>query len=263
MPSRTQARTVDSGEIIIRAVAEGDQAVICVSDNGCGVPQENLSKLYDPFFTTKEVGRGTGQGLAISHSIVVDKHGGEISVSSEVGVGTQFTVRLPIAGRARTSGLMKDILFVDDERELLDSLRARLYKHRHDWNMRFVSSGDEAIAALEQQKYDLVVSDVRMPGMDGGQLLTVVKQRWPERDAHHRLGLFGSRASGAADLPRASIRRQALRRPRIGKHHRTLFLSAGIARPGAAAQGGRQHRQTAGDAENLWLIAGRPRAAHA
>jgi PAS domain S-box-containing protein len=89
----------DSGEIIIRAAAEGDQAVICVSDNGCGVPKENLSKLYDPFFTTKEVGRGTGQGLAISHAIVVDKHGGEISVNSEVGVGTQFTVRLPIAGR--------------------------------------------------------------------------------------------------------------------------------------------------------------------
>jgi HD-like signal output (HDOD) protein/ActR/RegA family two-component response regulator len=74
---------------------------------------------------------------------------------------------------------MKDILFVDDERDLLDSLRARLYKHRHDWNMKFVSSGDEAIAALEQQRFDLVVSDVRMPGMDGGQLLTVVKQRWP------------------------------------------------------------------------------------
>ena len=74
---------------------------------------------------------------------------------------------------------MRDILFVDDERDLLDSLRARLYKHRHDWNMKFVSSGDEAIAALEQQGYDLVVSDVRMPGMDGGQLLTVVKQRWP------------------------------------------------------------------------------------
>jgi len=74
---------------------------------------------------------------------------------------------------------VKDILFVDDERDLLDSLRARLYKHRHDWNMKFVASGEEAIAALEQQRFDLVVSDVRMPGMDGGQLLTVVKQRWP------------------------------------------------------------------------------------
>jgi two-component system NtrC family sensor kinase len=89
----------DTGQITIRVAQEGEQAVISVSDNGCGVPAENLSKLYDPFFTTKEVGRGTGQGLAISHSIVVDKHGGEISVASEVGVGTQFTIRLPIAGR--------------------------------------------------------------------------------------------------------------------------------------------------------------------
>jgi HD-like signal output (HDOD) protein len=74
---------------------------------------------------------------------------------------------------------MKDILFVDDEPELLDSLRARLYKHRHEWNMKFVLSGADAIATLEQQRVDLIVSDVRMPGMDGGQLLSVVKQRWP------------------------------------------------------------------------------------
>jgi signal transduction histidine kinase len=96
---KDSGKDVDTGQITIRAVQEGEQAVISVSDNGCGVPAENLSKLYDPFFTTKEVGRGTGQGLAISHSIVVDKHGGEISVASEVGVGTRFTVRLPIAGR--------------------------------------------------------------------------------------------------------------------------------------------------------------------
>jgi HD-like signal output (HDOD) protein len=74
---------------------------------------------------------------------------------------------------------MKDIIFVDDEQDLLDSLRARLYKHRHDWNMKFVVSGDEAIAVFERQPIDLIVSDVRMPGMDGGQLLSVVKQRWP------------------------------------------------------------------------------------
>ncbi len=96
---KDSGKDADSGEILIRAHPQGDQAVICVRDNGCGVPEENLSKLYDPFFTTKEVGRGTGQGLAISHSIVVDKHGGEINVSSQMGVGTEFTVRLPISGR--------------------------------------------------------------------------------------------------------------------------------------------------------------------
>jgi signal transduction histidine kinase len=96
---KDSGKDVDTGEIKIRLGVEGDEAVIRVSDNGCGVPPENLSKLYDPFFTTKEVGRGTGQGLAISHSIVVDKHDGEIGVSSDVGVGTEFTVRLPIRGR--------------------------------------------------------------------------------------------------------------------------------------------------------------------
>jgi HD-like signal output (HDOD) protein len=74
---------------------------------------------------------------------------------------------------------MKDILFVDDDRDLLDGLRARLYKHRHDWNMKFVTGGAEALAAFEQQHVDLIVSDVRMPGMDGAQLLSTVKQRWP------------------------------------------------------------------------------------
>jgi len=97
-------KDAETGEISIRATVEAADAVITVSDNGCGVPAENLSKLYDPFFTTKEVGRGTGQGLAISHSIVVDKHGGEIAVASELGVGTQFTVRLPIAGRSGRAG---------------------------------------------------------------------------------------------------------------------------------------------------------------
>jgi signal transduction histidine kinase len=96
---KDSGRELDTGEITIGLFAEGEEAVIVVRDNGCGVPAENLSKIYDPFFTTKEVGRGTGQGLAISHSIVVDKHCGDISVSSELGVGTQFTVRLPMAGR--------------------------------------------------------------------------------------------------------------------------------------------------------------------
>jgi HD-like signal output (HDOD) protein len=75
---------------------------------------------------------------------------------------------------------MKNIVFVDDERELLDGLRARLYKHRNDWSMQFVESGEEALKIFEQEPVDLIVSDVRMPGMDGGQLLAAVKQRWPK-----------------------------------------------------------------------------------
>lgn len=93
-------KDINTGEIKISTAVSGDTAVIRISDNGCGVPAENLSKLYDPFFTTKEVGRGTGQGLAITHSILVDKHGGDISVDSRVGVGTEFTLRIPIGGRS-------------------------------------------------------------------------------------------------------------------------------------------------------------------
>jgi HD-like signal output (HDOD) protein/ActR/RegA family two-component response regulator len=74
---------------------------------------------------------------------------------------------------------MKHIIFVDDEQALLDGLRARLYKHRGDWEMKFYASGDEALAEFERQKIDLIVSDVRMPGMDGGQLLATIKERWP------------------------------------------------------------------------------------
>jgi two-component system NtrC family sensor kinase len=92
-------RDSSTGEITVSTAVDGDTVVICVRDNGCGIPADNLSKLYDPFFTTKEVGRGTGQGLAITHSIVVDKHGGQIGVTSSAGNGTEFTLRLPIEGR--------------------------------------------------------------------------------------------------------------------------------------------------------------------
>jgi signal transduction histidine kinase len=78
---------------------EGNCVLVRISDNGCGIPPEHLDKIYDPFFTTKEVGRGTGQGLAITRSIIVDKHGGQIRVNSVVGKGTEFILQLPIVSR--------------------------------------------------------------------------------------------------------------------------------------------------------------------
>ncbi len=93
-------KELGSGEIHISSAVDGDAVVIRVRDNGCGIPAEHLSRVYDPFFTTKEVGRGTGQGLAITRSIIVDKHAGDVSVKSTVGVGSEFTLRLPIGGGA-------------------------------------------------------------------------------------------------------------------------------------------------------------------
>ena len=89
-------RDTDTGRITIRTALAGEWAELTFEDNGCGIPQDVIDKIYDPFFTTKEVGRGSGQGLAIARSIIVDKHSGRINVVSTPGHGTCFTVRLPV-----------------------------------------------------------------------------------------------------------------------------------------------------------------------
>jgi two-component system NtrC family sensor kinase len=85
-----------NGTIKIRTIRSGDNSIdLTIEDTGCGIPKENLGKIFDPFFTTKPQGKGTGLGLAICHGLI-DKLDGSISVKSEVGKGTTFTVRLPI-----------------------------------------------------------------------------------------------------------------------------------------------------------------------
>ncbi len=86
------------GRIGISTRAAGGWVEIRISDTGCGIPESIRRRIYDPFFTTKGVGKGTGQGLAIARSIVVDRHGGTIGCESEVGKGTTFVVRLPLEG---------------------------------------------------------------------------------------------------------------------------------------------------------------------
>ncbi|MBC7977999.1 MAG: HAMP domain-containing protein, partial [Myxococcales bacterium] len=91
-------RTYGTGKIVIRTTASDDNVVISIQDNGCGIPAAVLDKIYDPFFTTKEIGKGTGQGLAIARAVVVDKHRGTIDVTSQPGQGATFTITLPIGG---------------------------------------------------------------------------------------------------------------------------------------------------------------------
>ncbi len=86
----------DNNKIIISTSATKKKVTIAVSDTGCGIPKENMSKIFNPFFTTKEVGKGTGQGLSISYDIVVKKHGGSLTVESEPGKGTTFIIELPM-----------------------------------------------------------------------------------------------------------------------------------------------------------------------
>jgi two-component system NtrC family sensor kinase len=85
------------GDITIETKTDGDHVVVRVSDTGGGIPPEIINRIFDPFFTSKEVGKGTGLGLSVSHGIV-EKHGGTIAVESKVGTGTTFTIRLPIEG---------------------------------------------------------------------------------------------------------------------------------------------------------------------
>jgi len=89
--------TPRKGVITVRTRCRGGWAEIQIGDNGIGIPEDIRPHIFDPFFTTKAIGRGTGQGLAICYPVIVEKHGGVITFESEVGCGTIFTLRLPLA----------------------------------------------------------------------------------------------------------------------------------------------------------------------
>jgi two-component system, NtrC family, sensor kinase len=89
----------DGGTLTFRAFVERRRLAIEIEDTGVGIPTEDMSKVFEPFFTTKEVGKGTGLGLAVCYGIITD-HGGRLSVRSNVGRGSTFTIFLPVTGKA-------------------------------------------------------------------------------------------------------------------------------------------------------------------
>jgi signal transduction histidine kinase len=91
--------TKERGEIVVRSWSTEHHVHVSITDSGIGIPDDIRDRIYEPFFTTKEVGRGTGQGLAIARSVIVDKHGGTLHLDSTVGLGTTFTIVLPIGER--------------------------------------------------------------------------------------------------------------------------------------------------------------------
>ena len=91
----------DRGRIVVRTQSEGDDVLISISDSGAGIPEEIADRVFDPFFTTREVGRGTGQGLTVSRSLVVERHHGTLTFETRAGKGTTFTIRLPIRSSRR------------------------------------------------------------------------------------------------------------------------------------------------------------------
>ncbi len=88
--------TDERGLIRVRTRHEADRVEITIGDTGCGIPDNVRDRIFEPFFTTKAVGRGTGQGLSIARSVIVEKHGGSLTFDSTLGIGTTFTIRLPL-----------------------------------------------------------------------------------------------------------------------------------------------------------------------
>ncbi len=84
------------GEILVKTRMEANYVVLEISDNGPGIPEDILSKIFEPFFSKKEIGQGTGLGLSISYEIIVKNHKGKMEVESKVGKGTKFTIKLPL-----------------------------------------------------------------------------------------------------------------------------------------------------------------------
>jgi signal transduction histidine kinase len=85
----------EKGTIEINSQYSNGQITVSIKDDGCGIPEDKIDKLFDPFYTTKPLGKGTGLGLAISYGIIQD-HKGKIDIESKQGVGSTFTISLPV-----------------------------------------------------------------------------------------------------------------------------------------------------------------------
>jgi two-component system, cell cycle sensor histidine kinase and response regulator CckA len=190
----------DSAQLAHKGMPAADYVRIAITDTGTGIPADIRDKIFEPFFSTKEVGKGTGLGLSTVYGII-KQTGGFIYVDSEIGRGTSFHIFLPrhhaepeveaeahaANGAAKPDAKPRTdltgqgmILLVEDE-EGLRSLNARGLRSR-GYSVIEASNGIEAMEALEQEggTVDLVVSDVVMPEMDGPTLLKAMRDRNPE-----------------------------------------------------------------------------------
>jgi PAS domain S-box-containing protein len=170
-------------------VKPGRYVRLTVSDTGHGMPPATMQRIFEPYFTTKEVGEGTGLGMAVIHGIVKD-HGGGITVSSEPGKGTTFNVFFPVTETqtrlettvsAPTSPSRGErILFVDDEEVIVEMGQAVL--RRLGYNVVVQTNPVEALALFrsDPQAFDLIITDLTMPKMTGLELISEIKLLRPE-----------------------------------------------------------------------------------
>ncbi|MBW2732043.1 MAG: hybrid sensor histidine kinase/response regulator [Deltaproteobacteria bacterium] len=169
---------IEDNEIRVRTWQEGEEVCAEVRDSGRGVAEEHLSHLFEPFFSTKDIGVSTGLGLSISKNIVED-YEGRIDVTSAVGEGTSFIVRLPIRAAHEPPQVMQQskaesgahthgrVLVIDDEA----GIRAAMLRMLDGHTVIEAKSGEEALKILEaDQAFDVILCDVMMPGMSGTEL---------------------------------------------------------------------------------------------
>jgi two-component system, cell cycle sensor histidine kinase and response regulator CckA len=179
----------------------GDYATLAVSDDGVGMSRETQQRIFEPFFTTKTEAMATGLGLSTAHGLV-RQMSGAIQVTSELGVGTTLTLYLaraePAPNSERTSattGLRGDerVLLVEDE-PTVRRLASRTLRDR-GYELVEVSSAEEALALPneELERFQLVLSDFRLPGMDGRTLLTTLRRRLPSVHTLLMSGYIGER----------------------------------------------------------------------
>src|SRR6266851_5036013 len=158
-----------------------------VADTGPGIPEDVQRRIFEPFFTTKPVGQGTGLGLSLCQGIV-ERHGGAIRVASRPDHGASFFVELPIDLRqperveTAKAGLPspiseRTVLIVDDDRDVAETLSDVLRLDGH--HAEIVASGTVALEKLRDRRYDLILSDVRMPELDGPRFYAQLERRHP------------------------------------------------------------------------------------
>lgn len=169
-------------ELRIETTRSGEFVMLTIADNGPGIAESDLPRIWDPFWTTKDEGEGSGLGLSVVHSIVTS-HSGRIDVTSIPRVETRFTIAFPSVGDSppaivehqpssltpdtRTRPL--DVLVIDDERAICEILSRILSARGHA--VLTAAGGSDALRLAEHSGFDVVISDLRMPGMDGREVI--------------------------------------------------------------------------------------------
>ena len=179
-----------SSSSAIAGIKEGSYVKLTVADTGCGMAPEVVKKVFDPYFTTKEVGKGTGLGLAIVHGIVED-YGGKVTVASEPGKGSVFEVYLPCMSPTSEPmelektdhlprGARERILLVDDETAIAESVKGILEWLGYEVDGRVSSREALDLFRKRSADYDLVITDMTMPQMNGDELAREILKICPD-----------------------------------------------------------------------------------